>query len=319
MKRACVQISCAALLSCTALAACVSAPTQEETARVSIAEAQAAALIATLPGDYSNFAQVQADGAGAAVIDVNVRLLSDGERSGFLFSRNERGTEDWRHQFYLLRPAAENDLIELQFAPVSGETLKRPVPAIMREAEQRIRPGCGIPMAATSEGLVGQTRYQQCRFQHPEAGEVGLTREVSFGRSDLVVAERLLDASGAAIGPDAIFRLRKHASYGGWAGVRTVADAPVDDPSAWRLAQPFTIRDDGRVIDLFDAAGDRLDYGLQLAYLGWRTDKPAILRLAVVEIESGKILSYAWGEPGTGQIGLNLDWFQVGLERSEAR
>jgi hypothetical protein len=304
-------------LPCLLLAACATTDNQQEQAESqlgSIALAQRAALVSSLPGAYSNFDQSRGSDGKVPVMDVVIRHLSSDNRSAFLFSGQYRESGERRQQVYLVNPAADEDVIELQFAPVSEAILKQGIPEILAEASRRVRPGCSILLAPTENGLVGESRADICRFEHPTAGTVGLTREVSFGRGKLVIAERMTDDSGQAIAADAVLRLQKHRRWNGWAGVRIDPEAASDDPAAWRLATPFTLADDGRVVSLTDAAGDATGYGLQLAYLSWHSDKPPFLRLALMDMENGKILAYTWSVPGAAQLGMNLDWFQAGLE-----
>jgi hypothetical protein len=305
----------AGLLACLLLTACATTPPQEESTPIAIAAAEYSALVSSLPGAYSNFDQSRGSDGRVPVIDVVVRHLTDGQRSAFLFSGQYRESGERRHQVYLVSPAGSEDVLELRFAPVTEDILALPLPDILTAAEQRTQPGCGILLAPTSNGLVGESRADICRFNHPTAGDVGLTREMSFGRGNLVIAERLTNSSGQAINEDAILHLRQHQTWTGWAGIHVDPDAAADDTAAWRLATPFSLMDDGRVVPLVDAAGDTTQYGLQLAYLSWHADKPPFLRLALLELESGKMLAYTWTVPGSAQLGMNLEWFQAGLER----
>ena len=38
-----------------------------------------------------------------------------------------------------------------------------------------------------------------------------------------------------------------------------------------------------------------------------------VLKLAIYEVGVNKAIMYAWGSPGSKNIGINLRWFQVGL------
>jgi hypothetical protein len=272
------------------------------------------ALRTALPGFYSNFADRHELGEDGPVTDVTVRHLGAGEGAAFLFSRKYREGQVGQHQLYLFTPGDSPDVLVARFAPLGEAQLSAPLPQIIAAAQQRFRPGCALVLAATPAGLTGQTDAGTCRFEHPQAGDVGLLREFSFGRGTLLIAERLLDAAGRKVGEDGVLRLQKHRQFDGWAGIRVDPELAPDDPAAWRLAARFGMADDGRVEPLLDAAGDPFDFGLQLARIRWRADRPPILRLAVVELATGEIRAYAWSDPGSAAIGINLDWFQAGLE-----
>jgi hypothetical protein len=302
------------LLLCLALAGCAAAPSQAPVAAPSLALAQLDALRTALPGYYSDFAHRHETGSSGVVTELTIRHLAADGDTAFLVSRRFREGEVDQHQLYLASEAVSGDALVLRFAPLGEAQLGGSVPDILAAARDRFRPGCELVLVATPDGLAGQTDPGNCRFSHPRHGDVGLLRELGFGRGRLAIGERLLDAAGNPAGDDGILRLRKHRRFSGWAGLHVDPDAAPDDPGAWRLAQAFSISDDGRIHTLVDAAGDTFAHGLQLATLRWRADQPEILRLAVVNLGSGKIEAYAWTEPRADRIGINLDWFQAGLE-----
>jgi hypothetical protein len=303
-----------ALVPLLLLVGCAAPEPRPAAGTPSLAASQVDALRAALPGHYSDFSHQHNAGMGGPVTDVTIRHLTANREAAFLVSRKLREGEVYQHQLYLLSEGAGADVLEMRFAPLGEALLKQPVPQILEAAAARFRPGCEMAIALTPEGLVGQTSPRTCRFNHPEAGDVGLLRELSFGRGKLAIAERLLDGAGNPVGEDGILRLQKHRRFDGWAGQHVDAEAAVDDPAAWRLAASFNMADDGRIEPLLDTAGDALDFGLQLARINWRADQPEILRLAMVRLSTSKIEAYAWSEPDSGSIGINLDWFQAGLE-----
>ena len=303
-----------------ALVACAAtAPPEPAAPQADLAAVQRAALIGALPGHYSNYAQARAADDGRAVLDVEVRYLTDGARDAFVFERTTRATGETQALVYLLAPTASPDVVEFRFAPVREAGGERSAAEVLDEAQGRVRPGCVLPLTPTPDGLVGETNPATCRFEHPDLGTVGLLREVSVGRGTLTVAERLLRPDGGAAAPDSVLALRRHAVYRGWAGVREDASAAPGDPAAWRLALPFTLRDDGRVVPLADRAGEATGYALRLSVVGWRSDEPPILRLAVLDAAGERELGFAWGEPGAERIGISLERFQAGLERATGR
>jgi hypothetical protein len=299
---------------CILIAACA---VQQERPSVNAPPAtigQIDALRSAFPGVYSNFAQVHAAGTGGPVTEAVIRQLTADREAAFLISRKFREGEVNQHQLYWFTAGSGPDVIEARFAPLGEAELALPLPRILDEAAARFRPGCELIIASTTDGLTGQTNAETCRFEHPEAGDVGLLREFNFGRGKLHIAERLLDTNGNRVGEDGVLELQKHRRFRGWAGIQMDSEASADDPGAWRLASSFELADDGHVEPLVDAAGDMLDFGLQLARIRWRADQPPILRLAVIRLSTGKIQAYAWSEPGSHTLGINLDWFQAGLE-----
>ncbi|MDX1381808.1 MAG: hypothetical protein R3233_11835 [Xanthomonadales bacterium] len=282
-----------------AMAGCAAAPEPSDTPPVTPpSDLMLAQLQRTLPGPYSNFAQVHEGGAPAPVIDLRIARPPDGTVGLFRLTQTPRDSQ--ARQF------------EYEFSPeAGGEALSvvvRPVTADGRVGEAP--EGCALLLRPIGATFAGQTDPAQCRLAHPEHGEVGLLRELAIESDALSVGERLLDADGASLGADRILTFRRVTTFDGWAGLR-VGDGEHD----WRLATPFTLQDDGRIVWLEDAAGDALGIGLQLATVRWRTDRPEILRLAVHDATEDGVRSTAWAAADSGQVGIQLEAFQAGLTR----
>jgi len=49
----------------------------------------------------------------------------------------------------------------------------------------------------------------------------------------------------------------------------------------------------------------------------WIYMKATVLKLALYEDGNDRAITYIWGEPGAGRLGMNLRWMQVGLTRTD--
>lgn len=305
MKYSGIGIVVSALL----LQACASQPTQPETPEPATSS-QLEVLKRLLPGQYNNFTQAREAESSIPILDMGITPVSSGSGAVFLLEQSARGSSNIQRQLYWFDSINQGNDLVLRFAPVPEQSSST---ELLNTARQRMLPGCDLPVAITSDGLVGETNAQQCRFNHPQYGHVGLTREISFSQGILTIAERLVGSQGEALQHDQILTFRQSRSYQGWAGLKLSADGGDRDISNWRLAIPFTVMDDGHVIELMDAAGDSLGYGLQLSRSLWRDDQPRILKLSVINLETEEIQGYAWSHEAAPNLGINLDWIQAGL------
>lgn len=308
-----------ALLAVTALAACQAMPERpdEPVTAATPVDARLLALRDALPGRWSNFAQAQAD-PSVAVRDVDVRALSLGAGSNavdaYLVEQRPRdGAGEPRWLAYLFRAGDDPEFILLDIAPLTPAQSAAPAADAAAAAERAIRPGCTLRLVRNARGLAGQSTPGACRFE--QAGETRLLlRDVAIGPGRLAVGERLSDPQGQPAGPDRVLEFDRHRAFSGWGGVLVDRDGDPADPAGWRLHPELQVRDDGRTHPLVDPAGDSMGYAVQLSRVPQAGERPAMLRLSVIEESSGETEAYAWGAPDARRLGLHLGWLQVGLE-----
>ena len=109
-------------------------------------------------------------------------------------------------------------------------------------------------------------------------------------------------------------RARRVRHYRGWVALkrsRLDAEAADDDYVFVREAH---WHDEGFVLPILDG-GQPTGYAIELARLTYQNTQTAVLKLGIIDVATGKTLSYAWAAPGADRIGINLRWIQAGLTR----
>ena len=102
--------------------------------------------------------------------------------------------------------------------------------------------------------------------------------------------------------------------YRGWVALqrsRLDASSPDDD---YVFVREANWHDEGFLLPILDG-GQPTGYAIELARLTYQNTQTAVLKLGVVDVATGKTLSYAWAAPGADRIGINLRWIQAGLTR----
>lgn len=120
-----------------------------------------------------------------------------------------------------------------------------------------------------------------------------------------------------ARGPDAREATRLVQTFGGWAAVN--GTGPNGTPgNDWHMSRTIRLGSEGGRAALAWRDGKPSGYSLALERLTYREGNVPVLKLSVIEDASGRTLAYAWANPEATQIGINLGWLQVGLQRESA-
>lgn len=200
-----------------------------------------------------------------------------------------------RFALFLARGGLSGQL-EASFAPVSstGAPVGR----------------CAMEGAVRNAGIVLSTDAATCRFGEG-ASEVGLVKEIAHDGRRLVIADRVIGATGSPVGEDRVLEFLPVRAYTGWAGRMDEAGG------AWRRADEVELDSDGRSLALRDAGGMPLDVEIELAPHWPGAGATALLRLRAFDARSGSLLGQAWADPDATRLGLAVETFQIGLELDE--
>lgn len=302
------------LLLAAVLGACASPPLTPDKPPENQGDADMQTLQNLLPGAYSNFAQNHDDGPGRPVTDINIRQLKTVGEPVFLFESGPRGLDQPGYEIYWLKLNRQTRRAEFYFTRLREGEVSLPMQDTLARAWQRVVPGCVVPMRYVDDQLTGQTDPGTCLFEHPLEGEKRLIHKLSLGKNTLTIKTELTGPGEPDPGSGVHLELQKHRSFKGWASVRIKTDQQQGDPAQWQLSQVFNTRDDGRVSQLYDQQMVPMGFGLQLARLHRLDGEPPYYLLSVINLKSGQTQAYQWFKPETKNPGLNLDWFQTGLE-----
>jgi len=109
---------------------------------------------------------------------------------------------------------------------------------------------------------------------------------------------------------------REPIAYTGWAVLqRQHLDSSAKDDD-WIYMKGIEIMDIGEKLRLMD--GDKpTPYRVELIVITYEKSNTTVLKLALYEDGNDRAITYIWGEPGAGRLGMNLRWMQVGLTRTD--
>jgi hypothetical protein len=175
---------------------------------------------------------------------------------------------------------------------------------------------CTLRGTATSTGLRASVDVAACTALAPGIGPQTALLPLTVEHEGEWLHVRLYadQARGATARADA----RKVAMFTGWAAVNGAGPNSVADSNDWHTDRTLRIGTEGGHVALRWRDGSASGYSLMLERLTYREGNVPVLKLSIVEEESGRALAYAWANPEASRIGINLGWVQVGLDRVAA-
>ncbi|GAB4187858.1 MAG: hypothetical protein Tsb002_13620 [Wenzhouxiangellaceae bacterium] len=291
------------------LSACVSdsEPRRQQRQAEAAINSQLSALARLLPGTYGNYQQFHSqrdergldDAPAPPLLSLEITASGDiDDDLQYQVHQWTRGDSDTERRFHWRLSVAEPHIL-LAITPLSNPAAR---PCLLR-------------LLPTANGFSASASPQQCAVGDPNRG-LGLRKEILINLNGITIADQVIQAGASEPVASSILRFQRINDYEGWAGLR-------NERGEWTLAQPFRLHNDGDSVLLSDVRGESLGYRLQLARVIYRQDQPAILRLALYrepaadDPSAAAMTAYAWSSPEAAQIGLNLDWFQAGLSRTQ--
>ena len=267
----------------------------------------------TLPGIYSNFAQVSQNGAGRLATDLNIRQLFVEGEPVFIFETRQRGVIEANFDVYWLKLNPQTKLPELHFSHLSGSELSLSMQATLETAWKRVLPGCVIVLEDSGDLIQGHSEPDTCRFGDPLLGESRVYRMLALGKNNLRLETIVMAPGDDYIAGSKTLHMLKHQLYTGTVSIRSDTDPDTTTPGEWRTSGEFNIYDDGRINRLYENSST-MGFALRLARLYRHEGEPPQHKLSIINIENDGMQAYQWIETATGQIELNLEWIKVNLD-----
>ncbi|MCG8465309.1 MAG: hypothetical protein MI750_10730 [Xanthomonadales bacterium] len=265
-----------------------------------------------LPGRYGNFLQYHSEQQGITEAEahrktpplfLDIDIQSDlTEQLNFVVEQRNRGSQVPSRAFIWTIIATETQLV-LRVTP-RDRVGARP---------------CDIPLKAISGGYAGQSDPRLCAIGNANGPQLGIRKEIAITRGQITLADQLIELNSGEIRIDTRLEFQRIAHFKGWAGVR-------NEHGEWQLSKEFALHNDGDQVSLMGRDGFPLGVKLQLARVLYRENKPPMLRLSVFkepkkvagklvdENARDELVGYSWAAISSGQIGINIDWLQAGLE-----
>lgn len=252
-----------------------------------------AELHRTLPGDYATALSRQQRLNSIEPLLLNVRAEPSFDPGELVLVLAQRQGDGPLRSFVLTVSVSDTpDRLDGAFAPL--------------DERGQPRRDCAMEFRVRADGFSGQTDPQSCRFGDGEQA-TGLIKEIAFDGDQLVIGDRLVRlADGMPAAADQIHSFFRVRYFSGWAG-RLEGDR-------WRLAKAFELHSGDGYIEPVDAAGMSLGLGVELARHEPGSERRQILRLSLIDLDSGEILAQSWADPEAESLGIALPDVQIGLE-----
>ena len=257
---------------------------------------------------------------------VPVEMHSVGERVLFVQQTMKGSEKPYRTRLYSLVPDTERGQVRLDIHKLEDETrwhhsYTEPahLAALAAEAQFTPTPGCSVFWSRTEAGFKGATDEGTCVVQSARLGKTMVIQDnLTLEGEILTIQDVARDEDGAVIfghpdGPPHINRRVQY--YTGWSVVREGGPDYDKDAPVWQIHKGLRMHSEGSVIPLMDESGEAIPYRVELARLTRSASNTHLLKLAIVDVETGKTKAYTWADPNTSRLGINIGWAQVGLTR----
>lgn len=294
-------------------------------------EEQLRLFLEWFPGEYDNHEQVfRARAKGETPherlhhIFAPVSLPAFGEHVFYVQqSFPEEGGRIYRQRLYVFAANPERQAIELviysfpdEQAVLDAHRHPEKLAALTPDSLRRI-PGCEVYWHFNGEFFEGRMDQGACTFLSPRLGKrITIHDDLRLTAEEIWIRDVARDEEGKLVfgDPDREHhKNRKVRYYDGWAAVKRAGPGAATEDRDWLGMRGLRLHDAGDQIRLRGEDGKELPYRIELARLTYEQTQVPVLTLRVLEAESGRLIAYAWGEPGAKRIGINLGWLQAGF------
>jgi len=184
--------------------------------------------------------------------------------------------------------------------------------------ELKYSPDCAVYFQRQARNVYrGSTVTGACTVESERLGKsVILEDHIELGAETLSILSSARDESGKLIygNVDGVpHRHRKVRFFDGWIVIYRGDRTANPNAKERNTMRNVVLHSEGRVVPVIWEDGRRSGYSLQLARLSYQNEKMHLLTLKLLDDATGQAVSYAWADPSTQHIGLNLQWFQTGL------
>jgi hypothetical protein len=336
-----MRIGCLTLLAL--LSACAATPgggdfAQVEPAAVAPApmdlDANLARLSEWFAGEWDNYEQVvaareQSQGNGAPAHErVHALFLpvSVPAIGGSVFFARQTLDDDparvFRLRLYRFAVDAKADAIRLDQYSFNNEKAWRDAHrapdtlAQLTSGDLRYSPDCAVYFRfdAAADEFVGSTVEGACKVASERLAKAVIVEDrLQLGRDKLWILSTARDEGGRLIygNPQGIpHKQRKVRYFRGWIAINKAGATAGPEQRAFHTVRNVVLHSEGRVVPIVMDDGRRSGYSVQIARLSFQGDSVRALTLNLLNDATGQPASYAWADPESKRIGINLKWFQ---------
>ena len=234
----------------------------------------------------------------------------------------------YRQRFYQFGLAPDEGAIELViYAPpdpaaVAGAHLDPSKLDGLEVEALTSYPGCEVYWKAEGpEAFIGYTKEGACRVKSRRSGRtLVISDDLRLTPDEIWIRDRAVDAEGNYVyghKGGIHHKLRRTRPFRCWAAAPK--EAAEGEDAGWDLWRPLELHDQGGRVAL-EAKEDRPQtWSVELFQARYRGENQVdVLELAIRENGKDRSIAYAWADPSSKRIGLNLRTLQVGCTLHEA-
>jgi hypothetical protein len=185
----------------------------------------------------------------------------------------------------------------------------------------KLQIGCTVfwRFDAKAMNFAGSVKPGTCVQKSSGGKSVTNDEQWTLNASGLTVLESGKDSKGNVVSgrsdgqPLALRRVRY---FDGWAAIARGGKTDVLRDK-WSGQKGVIIHNEGQTLKILWDDGKPTGYSMQLAQLTYQGTSVPILKLAVINDETGKSETYVWTNTEAKRIGVNMGWLQVGLVERE--
>ncbi len=183
-------------------------------------------------------------------------------------------------------------------------------------------PGCDVYWVFEDDRYEGEMPDGACTFFSERMQKtIIIDDSLMLNANALHISDQAVDEDGNPVfGRSEPHINRKVRYFKGWALIdhehleRLGRTTPLEpDERNVNFFADLRVHNEGQILPLVTADGQDSGYAIELARLTYQNTRVAILKLGLIDVATGKTITYAWADPGATRIGINLRWLQVGL------
>lgn len=226
----------------------------------------------------------------------------------------------YRQRLYSFVPNSQENALELRIYTFPDEQavmdahLNPAKLAGLTLDKLRATPGCEVYWRGQGAEFLG-TMKPTCRVNSQRSGKtIVITDNLKLNQEAIWINDQATDTAGNYVFGNRSgqpHKLKRCRFFSGWAALRVAETG--DEQKDYLGFFNLRLHDQGQVLPLLKVDGTPTPYQLQLAQLVQQSSRVPVLVLKVFETGKPQAVTYAWTEPASSRIGLNLRWLQAGF------
>ena len=241
-------------------------------------------------------------------------------------------TKSYRQRVYRMTPDEKENAVKLEIFNLPDDKLyfdahKKPqLFANLDVSQLGATPGCEVYWRydAAIKAFNGTLKPNACSFVSARYSNqrVIFSDTLKLTESEIWINDQARDEQGGYVfgsKTNTPVKNRKVRYYTGWAYIRHEGPTGDGTNKKFTFQRNITIHNEGQRIPIIYDDGTPSPYMVELAQLTYQNTSLPILKLALIDKDTKKSVTYIWGNTEASRLGMNLTWFQVGLTQKTAR